>query len=395
MLRNVTVLATTVAVTAATGLTVPALAQATPRVLTWAYYCKPASDDGGNSGADASLECSSSRAALLNPSGPTFNPTPEPTITTFGILISYDPAAGVLTFAQTEPDTTHPYDPANECADYPGAYDPDGNVCDDNGLQQAALWANTGRWTLSHGTYTHGPSTDTTLKFGNFADGASGYADWTSSTTEKGFANSMGLSETGVRGTLQPAVSVNGNTIAYTYTSPYLENLNLTEVDSSEASPGAGLQLEFGPNYFPGEKPVPPLPKLPTGGTTPQFKPGVFTVTGDGSAYFGGSTGHTFVPRRLNDIGKLKWTSWTYTTATAVGQVWGIYGGGCNACSHTWQDTGKVTLHAFDPVDGVFMKMKVSYGPSIERVPGHKPYHYRASSGTITATKSDGYYYWG
>jgi hypothetical protein len=72
-----------------------------------------------------------------------------------------------------------------------------------------------------------------------------------------------------------------------------------------------------------------------------------------------------------------------------------IYGGGCNACSDTWQDSGKVTLRAFDPVDGVFMKMKVSYGPASYRQPGHKARHYRASSGTITATKADGYYYWG
>ncbi len=395
MLRNVAVLVTTIAATAISGLAVPALAQATPRGLSWTYYCKGASEDGGNSGADASLECSASEPALLNPTGPTFNPTPEPTITAYGIAISYDPTAGVLTFTQTEPDTTYAYDPNNDCVDNPGDEDPDGNECDNNGLQIAASWANTGQWTLSDGAYTPGATTHTTLKFGNFGDGGSGYADWGSSTAEQGFADSMGLTETGVRGTLQPVVSVNGTAIAYTYTSSYLQNLNMTEVESSEAAPGAGLQLEFGPSYFPGDNPVPPLPDLPTGGKTPEFKPGVFTVTGDGSGYFGGFTGRTFVPRRLNDIGKLKWTSWTYTSATAVGQDWVIYGGGCNACSHTWQDSGRVTLHAFDPVDGVFMKMNVSYGPSTDRVPGHKPYHYRASSGTIRATESDGYYYWG
>jgi hypothetical protein len=122
----------------------------------------------------------------------------------------------VLTFTQTEPDTTYSYDPDNDCVDYPGAEDPDGNECDDNGLPIAALWTNTGRWTLSDGTYTRGAKTDVTLKFGNFGDGASGYADWSSSTAEEGFADSMGLTETGVRGTLQPVVSVNGTAIAYT-----------------------------------------------------------------------------------------------------------------------------------------------------------------------------------
>jgi hypothetical protein len=166
---------------------------------------------------------------------------------------------------------------------------------------------------------------------------------------------------------------------------------------SPAVATGRSLPLSVRYRGSHGDQPARQLPKLPAGEETPSFKPRVFSVSTDHSDYFGGSTGRRLEPRTLTatqtTIGKLDWTQWTARSATAVGQDWVIYGNSCAACSRIWQDASKITLHAFDPVNGIFRKLKIISGPGTLRTPGSKTDHYRAMTETLTARDANGVFY--
>jgi hypothetical protein len=136
------------------------------------------------------------------------------------------------------------------------------------------------------------------------------------------------------------------------------------------------------------------LPKTPTGDGPTQYKPWYLTISADGSDYFGGSTGHRLEPRRFHDIGRLNWTQYTAESAEASGQSWGLYGPGPLGADHTFEDEGHVSLHAFDPVDGVFSKMTVHFDPETIQTSDGRTLHLGASTTTVTAGYSNGSWYW-
>jgi hypothetical protein len=225
--------------------------------------------------------------------------------------------------------------------------------------------------------------------------------DWSSSGQEIRDSGeiSPALSETGVRGSLTPTEASTGNTFTYTWSSPYLQGLNLTAI-STMTNGGSGLvnnylgQLGIGPLYFAGFTAKPPPPTVPTNYSNPQLRPYVLTISGDGSWFFGGRTGHRLEPRNLKRIGRLHWTQYTATTASATGEVWGLYGRGSFSADRQFEAEGTVSLHLYRPVNGVFTRMSVRLGRSTYRAADGQTFHDRASTSTVNATQSDGDWYW-
>jgi hypothetical protein len=91
-----------------------------------------------------------------------------------------------------------------------------------------------------------------------------------------------------------------------------------------------------------------------------QYKPKVVGISGDGSWWFGGPTGHKIVPRNLNRIGKLDWTSYGASSARARGVVWGLFGPGSFASDRQFQREGLVAIYEYRPVNGVFTRESVT-----------------------------------
>lgn len=354
----------------------PAVAGATPRSISFTYYC-------------TSTQCSPDKSALAPPPGPTFNPQPPPNITAYGVVVTYDPAAGVVTYTQTQPDYTYAFDP-NYCDDNPGNCDYAGNPTEP---QTAAVWANLGQWTLSHGEYTPGSDSGPAVTFDDGGAAYDGAADWTQAGQEVPDTSNMpSLSETGVRGSLAPVptVSATGNAITFTWSSPLLSNLGLTEVSSDTG----GQFIDLGPGYFAGYLPKPPPPQVPTNYTDPQVRPYVLTVSGDGSWFFGGKTGHRLEPRSLKRIGRLHWTQYTATSATATGEAWSLYGTGSFGADRQFEAQGTVALYLYRPQSSVFTRMRVHTGPVTYRAANGRVFHYHASTATFKATYSNGSWYW-
>jgi hypothetical protein len=117
-----------------------------------------------------------------------------------------------------------------------------------------------------------------------------------------------------------------------------------------------------------------------------QVKPGAITTTGDGSAYFGGRTGHAVSNegRQRPDFGHLAWTRYTQTEADATGVEWIKVFGRTSSWFHI---DGTVKLHFSDLVNGVFTRLTVDerYGhdvvPLPKRVAGkHETYHFTYST---------------
>jgi hypothetical protein len=338
-------------VLAFSGIAFPALADASTRTANFDYFC-------------TAKECAHTAAALEPPGGPTFNPTPPPTITTFPVQLTYDPSAGVLSYSQGMPDTTYAFAGPDYCST-----DPYESECDDNGLQVAAIWANLGTFKLSHGADTPGPSSSTVVTFDNPDGGLSdASADWNSAGQEVVTTDyEPVLRETGVSGGLKPTSTISGNEITFTWSSPYLRNLGLTEYSASTG----GQFLNFGPSYFAGYDYVPPPVEVPTGFNSPTVKPATMTVTGDGSSFFGGRTGHAVTggPHRRADLGRLRWGSYKQTTATATGVDWSKFGPGPLAADRFRIDA-TVKLLFSTPTNGIFTRMTVTmhfnghaYGP--------------------------------
>jgi hypothetical protein len=98
----------------------------------------------------------------------------------------------------------------------------------------------------------------------------------------------------------------------------------------------------------------------------PQVKPYVITTTGDGSGFFGGYTGQKIVSGNtgagvlnLARLGRLTWTSYSRTGGNAWGVVWVKFGPGSTAQQSLMID-GKISLHVYRPVNGLFTRMTVT-----------------------------------
>jgi hypothetical protein len=346
-------------------LVVPAVAHGAVRTASATYYC-------------TSSECAYDAGSLAPPSGPTFNPAPPPTITTFTVGFTYDPLAGILTYTEDTPEATYPFDP-NYCAD---------NTLLPDCTQVAAQWTSLGMVSMLHGINT--PGTDGPgVSFGSAdasVDFPTAQADWDANGNEivdsvVDSANIL-LHEDGVRGLLAPVTTLNGGAITFTWSSALLRNLSLTEIKTDTA----GLFLDFD-LHFAGYGARPPTPKpimVPTGYSVPQVKPYTLTVTGDGSGFFGGRTGQkvTGGPHQRANFGRLRWTQYSATDAYATGVEWGKFGPG-PLSTDRFKIDGTVQLHAYRPRSGVFTRLAISgiYG-------GH---HYHS---TAQATYSDGSWYW-
>jgi hypothetical protein len=102
--------------------------------------------------------------------------------------------------------------------------------------------------------------------------------------------------------------------------------------------------------------------RIPTGAGGTQYRPYVLTVSADGSEYFGGATGHRFAARRrsLRDLGRLHWTQYGARSARATGVIWGLYGPGPFSADRKFEREGKVRLHAYRPLRGVFTRLAYS-----------------------------------
>ncbi len=262
------------------------------------------------------------------------------------------------------PDSTAAYDP-NYCTDWSDASD-----C----VQTAATWANAGRFQLKYSTGSPGTGRrDKTIAFGAptasiGGDDNDAMAYWDASGHEilsTGYQSGNQLTETGVGGSLRTTVTLNGNAVAFTWSSPLLQGLNLTQVTAAPASSNQGFDATFLPVnfYFPGYAPSAPKPApitVPTGAYGPQVKPHIGVYTGDGSALLGGRTGHqvTGGPHRRSNFGRLNWTSYTQTDAWATGVNWAKFGPGPMSADRFHIDE-KAKLHVYRPVNGVFTRMTV------------------------------------
>ncbi|MBV9820207.1 MAG: hypothetical protein JOZ07_17900 [Solirubrobacterales bacterium] len=110
------------------------------------------------------------------------------------------------------------------------------------------------------------------------------------------------------------------------------------------------------------------LPKIPTGFTQnnqgTQYKPYVITTTGDGSGFYGGRTDRGVEPAHANpnrQLGRLRWTSYTSSSARATGVEWVKFGP--NSLSQDpFHIDGAVTLTFSRPVDRVLTRLIVSEG---------------------------------
>jgi hypothetical protein len=346
-------------------LAAPALAQGAVRTASTTYYCTP-------------TLCAYDAGSLAPPSTPTFHPTPPPTITTYRLGFTYDPVAGILTYTETTPSATYPFDP-NYCADNEQLPD-----C----TQAAAEWSNLGQISFLHGLYTPGGDS-AGVSSGSAAassDFPTAQADWNASGQEVvdpvvDTAN-IRLTEDGVRGSLAPVTTLDGPAITFTWTSPLLRNLSLTEIKTDTA----GLFLDFD-LHFAGYNARPPKPKpiqVPTGYTSPQVKPYTLTTTGDGSGFFGGRTGQkvTGGPHHRANFGRLRWTQYTAKDAYATGVEWAKFGPGPLSIDR-FKIFGAVKLHAYRPRSGIFTRLAVS-----GTYDGH---HYQ---GISDAAYSDGNWYW-
>ena len=149
------------------------------------------------------------------------------------------------------------------------------------------------------------------------------------------------------------------------------------------------------PKPEPAPKPQPkPTPMLPTGAGSVQYRPYVVTVSGDGSWYFGGSTGHQLVARRRSpsDLGRLHWTQYGATSARGTGVIWGLYGPGPLNGDTQFEREGNVKLHAYRPLNGVFTRLTYSGHETIRTSDG-RILHYNLH-GTSDAQESEGSWYW-
>jgi hypothetical protein len=250
---------------------------------------------------------------------------------------------------------------------------------------------------LDDGDETPGPYDSRTVTFGyDVNDPVGPTAEWSSSGQEIAAIGyvTLDLTETGIRGSLAPTGSVSGNSPTYTWTSPYLKGLNLTEVDTGLADeygvPENYLgELGLAHVYFNGYTPVPPPPATPKISTADfldqQFekvKPASITVTGDGSSFFGGPTGHgvTGGSRHRANFGRLRWTKYTQTEADATGVDWSKFGPGPLAADR-FHVEGIVRLHFYDLENGVFTKLTVveRFLKDAHYIHGTHTYHYTYS----------------
>jgi hypothetical protein len=262
--------------------------------------------------------------------------------------------------------------------------------------QIAATWTNLGIFQLDDGDETPGPYDSRTVTFGYFGSPVGPTAEWSPSGQEIaaiGYATPH-VAETGVRGSLAPTASVSGNTFTYTWSSPYLKGLNLTEID-------AGLEDEYGESenflgglglaqvYFNGYGPVPPpppAPKISTGdfleNQLERVKPNAITITGDGSSFYGGRTGHrvTGGAHHRPDFGRLRWMQYTQTEADATGVDWSKFGPGPLSIDR-FHIEGTVKLHFYDLQDGVFTRLTVleHFDKDVHYIRGTHTYHYTYS----------------
>ncbi len=243
------------------ALPAPSIASASVRSGSVSYYCTPHA-------------CAMDPAVLAPRSGPSFDPKPAPPITTHTLTFTYDPNAGVLTYTQSMPDTTPAYDP-NYCNDWG-----DPSEC----VQPAATWASVGRFQLKYSAGSPGGgAVDKTLTFGAPAGVSTedAQANWDDSGTQvfdSGYESNNELSETGVAGTLRPTATLNGNAVTFTWSSPLLHGLNLTQVTAAPASSNQGFDATTVPVnfYFPGLAPIPQSPhrsRFPRGRTVPRSIP--------------------------------------------------------------------------------------------------------------------------
>jgi hypothetical protein len=100
--------------------------------------------------------------------------------------------------------------------------------------------------------------------------------------------------------------------------------------------------------------------KVPTGYSgKPQYKPREISYTGDGSGWFGGSTGNGVEPSSaVLHLGRLKWTTYTHNSAVATGVDWGKFGPQATV-SESFRMDGAITLRFSDPANGNFSRMMV------------------------------------
>lgn len=103
--------------------------------------------------------------------------------------------------------------------------------------------------------------------------------------------------------------------------------------------------------------------------------------TGDGSGLLGGHTAHKITggPHHRANFGRLNWTSYTPTDGWATGVDWAKFGAGPMSADR-YRIDGKVKVHVYRPVNGVFTRMAVT-GIT------HRPL-------VFTAINSGGYWYW-
>jgi hypothetical protein len=363
-------------------LATAATATAAARTVSAVYYCTP-------------QDCSLSTAALEPPPGPVFNPKPPATITAYPVTITYDPPAGVLTYSQGTPDDAYPFLGPDACNQFPPA-DPCSQ--DGNNLQIAADWTNLGMFQLDDGDDTPGPEDSRTVTFGyDVGDPVGPTAEWSPSGQEIAAIGYVtpDLAETGIRGSLAPTGSVSGNSLTYTWSSPYLKGLNLTEIeagvkDENGVSENFLGQLGLAQVYFNGYKPVPPPPATPKIFTADfldkrleKVKPASITVTGDGSSFYGGRTrqGVTGGPHHRANFGRLRWTKYTQTEADATGVDWSKFGPGPLSIDR-FHIEGTVKLHFYELENGVFTKLTVveHFDKDAHYTHGTHTYHYTYSN---------------
>jgi len=297
----------------------------------------------------------------------------------------------VLTYSQETPDDTYPFLGPDACDASPPADHCSGEP---NDLQIAADWTNLGILQLDYGDNTPGPHDSRTVTFGyDLGDPVGPTAEWSPSGQEIAAIGYVtpDLAETGIRGSLAPTGSVSGNSFTYTWSSPYLKGLNLTEFDAGLQDENGAAEnflgeLGLGRLYFTGYKPIPPPPAAPKISTADfldkqleKIKPASITVTGDGSSFYGGRTGRgvTGGPHHRANFGRLSWTKYTQTEADATGVDWSKFGPGSEA-SEPFHIEGTVKLHFYDLQNGVFTKLTVveHFDKDAHFIHGTHAYHY-------------------
>jgi hypothetical protein len=90
--------------------------------------------------------------------------------------------------------------------------------------------------------------------------------------------------------------------------------------------------------------------------------------------------------------GRLHWTQYSATSARATGVIWGLYGPGPLDADTQFGSEGNVTLHADQPLNGVFTRLTYSGHEAIRASDG-RVLHYNLH-GRSDAQESDGHWNW-